>query len=118
MHARLDRGKVQLLTRTGLDWSRRYPRTVEALRSLSVKTAYLDGELCALRPDSVAAFSRLQAAMDEGRTDDLVFIVFDLLYLNGKSMAALPLIERKERLRALFKRPTRGLRYSDHIVGN
>ena len=34
MHARLDRGKIQLLTRTGLDWSRRYPRTVEALRSL------------------------------------------------------------------------------------
>jgi len=49
MHARLDRGKIQLLTRTGLDWSRRYPRTIEALRSLPAKTAYLDGELCALR---------------------------------------------------------------------
>ena len=42
MHARLDRGKVQLLTRTGLDWSRRYPRTIEALRALSVKASYLD----------------------------------------------------------------------------
>jgi len=70
MHARLDRGKIQLLTRTGLDWSRRYPRTIEVLRSLRVKTAYLDGELCALRPDGVPAFSRLQAAMDEGRTHD------------------------------------------------
>jgi len=118
MHARLDRGKIQLLTRAGLDWSRRYPRTVGALRSLPAKTAYLDGELCALRPDGVPAFSRLQAAMDEGRTDDLVFIVFDLLHLNGKSMAALPLIERKERLRALFKRPIHGLRFSDHVVGN
>ena len=74
MHARLERGKIQLLTRTGLDWSRRYPRTIEALRSLRVKTAYIDGELCALRPDGVPAFSRLQAAMDEGRTDDLVFL--------------------------------------------
>jgi ATP-dependent DNA ligase len=83
-----------------------------------VKTAYLDGELCALRPDGVPAFSRLQAAMDDGRTDDLVFIVFDLLYLNDKSTAALPLIERKERLRALFARPIRGLRFSDHVVGN
>jgi DNA ligase D-like protein (predicted ligase) len=118
MHARLDRGKIQLLTRTGLDWSKRYRHTVEALRSLAVKTAYLDGELCALRPDGVPAFSRLQAAMDEGRTDDLVFIVFDLLYLNGKSTAALPLIERKERLQALFKSPVRGLRFSDHVVGN
>src|SRR5215813_10578289 len=118
MHARLDRGKVQLLTRTGLDWSRRYPRTIEVLRSLPVKTAYLDGELCALRPDGVPAFSRLQAAMDEGRTDDLVYIVFDLLYLNGKSTAALPLIERKERLRVLLTGKIRGLRFSDHIVGN
>jgi hypothetical protein len=52
MHARLDRGKIQLLTRTGLDWSHRYPRTIEALRSLSAKPAYLDGELCGLRPDA------------------------------------------------------------------
>src|SRR5262245_34455449 len=118
MHARLDDGKIQLLTRTGLDWSKRYRHTIEALRALRVKTAYLDGELCALGPDGVPAFSRLQAAMDEGRTDDLVFIVFDLLYLNGKSTAALPLIERKARLQALFARPMGGLRYGDHVVGN
>src|SRR5262245_56038143 len=37
MHARLDRGNVQLLTRTGLDWSRRYPRTIVASRSLPVR---------------------------------------------------------------------------------
>jgi ATP-dependent DNA ligase len=86
--------------------------------SRSAGAAYVDGELCALRPDGVPAFSRLQAAMDEGRTDDLVFIVFDLLYLNGKSTAALPLIERKELLRALFKRQFRGLRFSDHVIGN
>ena len=85
MHARLDRGKAQLLTRTGLDWSRRYSRTVEALRSLPVKTAYLDGELCALRPDGVPAFSRLQAALDESRTDELVLFVFDLLFLDGEA---------------------------------
>ena len=118
MHARLDGGRIQLLTRTGLDWSRRYRFTIEALHSVPAKTAYLDGELCALRPDGVPAFSRLQAAMDEGRTDDLVFIVFDLLYLNGKSTAELPLIERKELLRPLLAGKIRGLRFSDHVVGN
>src|SRR5271169_5926088 len=40
MHARLDHGKVQLLTRTGLDWSNLYPYTVSALRALRAKTAY------------------------------------------------------------------------------
>jgi DNA ligase D-like protein (predicted ligase) len=118
MHARLADGKPQLLTRTGLDWSYRYRSTIEALRSLPVKSAYLDGELCAVRPDGVPAFSRLQAAMDEGRTDELIFFTFDLLYLDGESTAALPLIERKERLRSLFARELRGLRFSDHVVGN
>jgi hypothetical protein len=47
MHARLDRGKIQLLTRTSLDWSRQYAFTIDALRSLPAKTAYIDGELCA-----------------------------------------------------------------------
>jgi DNA ligase D-like protein (predicted ligase) len=118
MHARVDGERIQLLTRTGLDWSRRYRFRIEALRSLPVKMAYIDGELCALRPDGVPAFSRLQAAMDERRTDDLIFFAFDLLYLDGKSTAALPLIERKERLRSLFAREIRGLRFSDHIVGD
>src|SRR5882757_4619835 len=66
MHARIDSDKIQLLTRTGLNWSRRYKRTIEALRSLKVESAYLDGELCALNADGLPVFSR-QAAMDEGR---------------------------------------------------
>ncbi len=55
MHARIDGDKIQLLTRTGLDWSHRYKRTIEALRSLKAKSAYLDGELCALNADGVPA---------------------------------------------------------------
>jgi ATP-dependent DNA ligase len=46
MHARLDRGKAQLLTRAGLDWTHKYPRIVTALSVLPAKQAYLDGELC------------------------------------------------------------------------
>ena len=46
MAARIDSGRVQLLTRTGLDWSAKYPSALAALASLNVKTAYIDGELC------------------------------------------------------------------------
>ncbi len=62
MHARIDGRDIKLLTRTGLDWSHRYKRTIEALRSLKVKSAYLDGELCALNGDGVpvSAGSRRQ----------------------------------------------------------
>jgi bifunctional non-homologous end joining protein LigD len=117
MHARIDGGKATLLTRTGLDWSHRYRSTIEALGSLKVK-AYIDGELCALNADGVPVFSRLQAAMDEGRTDQLVFFAFDLLFLNGVSTAQLPRIKRKERLQRLFKKEVSGLRYSEHVVGD
>jgi bifunctional non-homologous end joining protein LigD len=96
----------------------RYRRTVEALQRLPVKSAYLDGELCALNGDGVPVFSRLQAAMDEGRTDQLVFFAFDLLFLNGESTAQLPLVERKERLKRLFRKKIDGLLYSDHVAGD
>ena len=105
MHARIDGRDIKLLTRTGLDWSHRYRRTIEALGSLKVKSAYLDGELCALNGDGVPVF---QPRMDEGRTDQLVFFAFDLLFLNGVSTAQLPLIKRKERLQRLFKKEISG----------
>jgi len=63
-------------------------------------------------------FSRLQAAMDEGRTDQLVFVAFDLLFLNGVSTAQLPLIKRKELLQRLFKNEIGGPRYSEHVAGD
>ncbi|MFT4119164.1 non-homologous end-joining DNA ligase [Bradyrhizobium sp.] len=118
MHARIDGDDIRLLTRTGLDWSHRYRATISALRDLPVKTAYLDGELCAVRPDGVTSFSRLQAAMDEGRTGDLVFYAFDLLFLNGESTTQLPLVERKTRLQAVFAKPTPGVHFTEHIVGD
>ena len=57
MHARLDRGAVRLLTRTGLDWTHKYPATAAAVASLPARQAYLDGELCGVRPDGTTSFS-------------------------------------------------------------
>jgi ATP-dependent DNA ligase len=48
MHARIAGDSVRLLTRTGLDWTDKFPGTVQALRSLGVRSAYLDGELCGI----------------------------------------------------------------------
>jgi len=49
MHARLDRGVVCLLTRTGLDWTSKYPAIAAAVAKLPARQAYLDGELCGVR---------------------------------------------------------------------
>jgi hypothetical protein len=82
MHARLDRGAVRLLTRTGLNWTHKYPAIASAVSSLGAKQAYLDGELSGVRPDGTTSFSMIQAASDSGNTDALVFFLFDLLYIS------------------------------------
>src|SRR5271154_1399289 len=53
MHARLDHGEVRLLTRTGLDWTGKYPAIAAALFTVPAQQAYFDGELCGVRPDGI-----------------------------------------------------------------
>jgi bifunctional non-homologous end joining protein LigD len=118
IHARLAKGGVALLTRTGLDWTDRYETTAKALAGLRLREAYLDGELCALNPDGTTSFAKLQAATDARTTHDLVYFVFDLLFLNGKDLMAVPLVERKERLRALLEGAPRSIQYSHHHIGD
>ena len=93
MHARLDRGAVRLLTRTGLDWTHKYPAIASALMSVPARQAYLDGELCGVRPDGTTSFSLIQTASDEGNAKALVFFLFDLLHLDGEAIGARPLNE-------------------------
>ena len=91
MHARLDRGAVKLLTRTGLDWTHKYP-AIARVSSLGARQAYLDGELCGVGPGGITSFSMIQAASDAGNAAGLVFFLFDLLYLGqnlyGDSMSS------------------------------
>ena len=93
MHARIDKGSLRLLTRTGLDWTDKYPAIAGALRRLRVKNAYLDGELCALSDAGLTSFSAMQAATDARSTEGLVLVLFDLLFLDGEDLTGEPLRE-------------------------
>ena len=117
MHARLDRGTVRLLTRTGLDWTHKYPAIAAAVGSLPAKEGYLDGELCGVRPDGTTSFSLIQNASDTGNGGALVFFLFDLLHLDGEALGARPLQERKERLRVVLSGKGSPLHFSDHQIG-
>jgi DNA ligase D-like protein (predicted ligase) len=117
MHARLERGRAKLLTRTGLDWTTKYPAIAGSFAALRAETAYLDGELCGLRPDGTTSFSLIQNASDGGNAAFLVFYLFDLLYLDGKSLLARPLVERKRHLQRLLSHAPGNLQYSDHHIG-
>jgi ATP-dependent DNA ligase len=95
MAARLDDGCVQLLTRTGLDWTDKYPSVIAALANVAAQTAYIDGELCGVDDAGLPSFAHTQAATDGEREVRLVYYAFDLLHLDGADISRLPLIERK-----------------------
>jgi hypothetical protein len=117
MHGQIKRGEVRLLTRTGLNWTGKYPPIVEALAKLPVRSAYLDGELCGVRPDGTTSFSMMQAASDAGNSAALAFFLFDCLYLDGQDLRQLAVLERKQRLAELLAGTTAPLQYNDHQIG-
>ena len=117
MHARLERGAVKLLTRTGLDWTHKYPAIAIAVAALDAREAYLDGELCGVGPDGITAFNIVQLASDSGNAAALVFFLFDLLYIDREDLRPRPVIERKERLGTLLANTAPSLHYSDHVLG-
>ncbi len=117
MAARIERGRAQLLTRTGLDWTEKYPSMFAALATVPAKTAYLDGELCGIGDDGLPSFSQTQAASDGERGVSLVYYAFDLLHLDGRDTARLPLIERKALLEPLIAEIP-GLQFNGHETGD
>jgi bifunctional non-homologous end joining protein LigD len=117
MAARIDHGRAQLLTRTGLDWSDKYPSAIAALANLNVKTAYIDGELCGIDDAGLPSFANTQAATDGERDARLVYYAFDLLHLDGRDVSGLPLIERKALLEPLVANKL-GLQFNGHETGD
>jgi DNA ligase D-like protein (predicted ligase) len=117
MAARIDNGRVQLLTRTGLNWTAKYPSAVAALANLSVKSAYLDGELCGVDEAGLPSFAQTQVATDGERGVHLVFYAFDLLHIGGWDVLSLQLVERKALLEPLISNKP-GLQFNGHDTGD
>jgi bifunctional non-homologous end joining protein LigD len=105
---------TSLYSRNGIPFTDRFPSLAEQLKLLP-KSAILDGEIVALDKEGVSKFQWLQHYADEPK-GDLIFMVFDLLFLDGHSIIHLPLTERKELLESLIADIPQ-LRYSDHVVG-
>ncbi len=109
--------QAKLLTRKGLDWTKRMPDIAQAAAELPVENAILDGEVVALDDKGRSNFADLQAAFQEGKEEFLTYFAFDLLYLDGHNVCDLPLLERKELLADVFSQLDRNspLRLSEHL---
>jgi bifunctional non-homologous end joining protein LigD len=120
IEARLDHGKVRLFTRNRQDWTHRFKSIADAVAKLPAETALLDGELVAQNEKGFSSFSLLQTDLKEGRSEHLVYWVFDLLYLDGRDRTEEPLIARKAALERLLRTGSSAapIRYCEHLEGD
>ncbi|KAA0121635.1 DNA ligase D [Methylobacterium sp. P1-11] len=120
MQARIDGGSVKLLTRSGLDWTAKFEPTAQALKAMKLPSALIDAEIVVETESGVSSFSALQQALAAGDTGSAVFYAFDLLYLDGKDLRALPLTERKDLLLQSLDDAPRGgrIRFSEHLAAD
>jgi bifunctional non-homologous end joining protein LigD len=117
LQLRVEDGHAVLKTRKGLDWTAKFDSVAAAAQSFP--DCIIDGEAVALNQQGAPDFSALQGALSEGRSEALVFFVFDLMFEEGEDLRKLPLVERKGRLRAVLEaqsdQTTRHIRYLEHL---
>ena len=118
MQARKQGSSVQLLTRSGLDWTHRMKPVADAVRSLPAESALMDGEVVVLDDSGLSSFALLQASFEQGERHPMTYFVFDLLHLNGHNTRGLPLLERKALLGKLVGDNPDKIRMSEHLSGN
>ena len=114
---RIEDGEATLKTRKGLDWTDKFQAI--AKEGSSLPDALIDGEIVALDHNGVPDFSTLQAALSDGKTDNLIFFAFDLLFADGMDLRRVPLGQRKQQLKQLLERRPKGnaklIRYVEHF---
>jgi bifunctional non-homologous end joining protein LigD len=111
---RLLADRNRLLTRNKKDATKWYPEIIKALARLKGDFV-IDGEVCLLDERGLPRFEEMRHRTMSKNGEPVTFFAFDLLFLNGRDLRALPLIERKKRLRKLIPKNTNRLIYVDHI---
>jgi len=117
MQARKDGAKVQMLTRSGLDWTERMSTVAAEIARIPAKFATLDGEVVVVASNGTTSFADLQASFQEGAKNHLTFFAFDLLHLNGTNPRDLPLVQRKALLAECLQSADHDLlQLSEHLT--
>ena len=112
---RIAGGDVTLKTRKGLDWTAKFGAIAKTATDLP--DAIIDGEIVALDGHGAPDFVALQAALSEGRTENLIFFAFDLLFDGADDLRKQPLSERKDRLQKMLEDSNNQtiIRFVDHF---
>lgn len=110
-----ENGKARLVTRNGNSCTAAFALAAEALaKLLGGRAAVVDGEMVVVGRDGISDFGALQRYARSKNKEGLCYVLFDLLALDGKDLRGLPLLERKEKLKALLTGAPPVLKYSEH----
>ncbi len=113
---RVESGEVTLKTRKGLDWTEKF--SAIAKEASPLPDVIIDGEIAALDHNGAPHFSTLQAALSDGKTEDLIFFAFDLMFHDGVDLRPVALRDRKAQLKELLearKGKPKLIRYVEHF---
>lgn len=108
-------GKVKIYSRNGLDYSKKFAQITKSLEKLDANNFVLDGEIVVFDSSGKSDFGLLQDAIKSGQ-NTLVFVVFDLLALDGQDLRQNTLLKRKKRLEMLVFKAEPNIVYSQHVT--
>jgi bifunctional non-homologous end joining protein LigD len=112
--AEIEKGEVSLHSRNNVSFNDKYPSVVKSLRMLDADIV-LDGEVAVVDDFGKSSFQLLQNFRKTGK-GNLIYFVFDILYLNGYDLTSLPLLRRKEILKKILP-DIPNITFSDHVIG-
>ena len=111
--AMLNKGKVELISRNNKSFNEKFYPVTAALKKWKIN-AIVDGEVVVLSDNGVAHFGSLQNWRSEA-DGELVYYLFDILYLNGYDLKDLPLTERRTILKKNLPK-TSNIRLSENFA--
>jgi bifunctional non-homologous end joining protein LigD len=119
----VEKDKVTLTSRNGKDLLHQFPEMKELARAFRSIPVVVDGELCVLDERGRPSFQALQSrdkpevrGMKRRKPSPVTFVVFDLIYADGRDLRERPLEERKRLLETIIV-DERGVLYSKHFAG-
>ncbi|WP_413295002.1 DNA ligase D [Bdellovibrio sp. HCB185ZH] len=108
---------VKLFTRSGQNWTNKFPSIEADLQKLDLQGAVIDGEIVILDKNGRSDFQLLQNALKSRQTQNMFLYAFDLLAIDGKDLRTRPLEQRRDELVKIFKKTATRIRYSEEYQG-
>ena len=117
--ARVEDGEIKLFTRNGNDWTARLPKQAKAIQALKLESSWLDGEIVVLNEKGVPDFQALQNAFEIGRSQEILYYLFDAPFINGIDLRDAPLEQRRAAVEKIIpNKASSPLRFSSAFIAD